>query len=97
MASDLESVAKALRDIATLVRDSGIEKALIHGATIKSIYIPEIQDWTGKARVDTESQVRSYLTGNQSKAELYKRQNEQKKLAAAKKPWPKKATKKKAT
>lgn len=56
-----------------------------------------ILDWIEKANAEANMQIRAYSLGVQSKAEFQKQKNENAKLAAAKKPWPKKATKEKST
>ena len=99
IADDLLKASEAIRSTAGSLRESGMATALVHGTTMKSTYVPWVQDWIGKTRADIESQIRSYLSGVQSKAELHKKQTEQQKLrsAAAKKVPAVKATKMKAT
>jgi hypothetical protein len=93
MAAELSGAVDALKEIATLMRESELPFSLIHGTTASNVYVPALLDWIGKAKVDTQSQVRAHLAGKQSKAEFHKQQNQSRKAAAAKKPW-KKATKK---
>lgn len=94
IAADLDGAATAIREIAKSIRASGMPHALIHGMTIKTVYVPEVLDWIGKAKADADSQIRAFHLDVQSKAELHKKQAEYQKTVAAKKPW-KKAPKKK--
>ncbi len=78
------------------MRESGLPNALIHGSSPKNVYLPAVLDWIEKAHADVKMQSRSYLMGVVSQAELHKQKTASQKAAAAKKPWPKKAAKKKA-
>ena len=97
IADDLASGAEALRALAKLMRDGGMPSALIHGTTSQNRYVPAVLDWIEKTGADVKVQLRSHIAGVQSYAAKRKQYNENQKLAAAKKPWAKKAVKKKAT
>lgn len=92
LSADLVNCASKLRDIAASMRKSEIPSALVHGSTAKNIYIPSLMDWIDKTGADINTQIRSYLSGVPSNAELMKRQTENQKLAAAKKPAKKKTS-----
>ena len=94
IADGLLDGAKTLKSIAATMRESGIPHVLIHGSASKNLYLPAVLDWIEKTNAEVKMQIRAYLTGVQSKAELQKQKNANQKLAAAKKPWMKKATKK---
>lgn len=96
LADELAECVSTLRAISAQMKESGIPHALIHGSTPQKIYVPSLIEWIDKTQADVKTQIRSYLTGMQSKAEVHKQRNEVRKAAAAKKPWPKKAAKKKA-
>lgn len=91
IAEQLVSAAKDVVGIAEQLKASGMPHSLIHGTTLRSVYIPQLLDWIGKAKVDTESQIRSYRAGVQSKAEVHKKKNENQKQKAAKNTAKKKA------
>ena len=69
--------------------------ALVHATLPENTHIPAIVDWIDKLKIDVRSQLRAYLAGVQSHAELHKQKTAYQKAVAAKKPWPKKAAKKK--
>jgi hypothetical protein len=95
IALKLSATADTLRGIAASMREGGLPDALVHSSMQEHTHIPAIEDWADKLIVDVRSQVRAYVAGVQSKAELHQLKNDNQKLAAAKKPWPKKAAKKK--
>jgi hypothetical protein len=95
LAKELASGVEALKAIAKLMRDNEMPSALVHGTSSQNRYVPLVLNWIEKTSSDVKMQLRAYLAGVQSDAERRKRYNENQKLAAAKKPWPKKSTKKK--
>lgn len=94
LAKELVSAAETIESIATHMHSVGMPKALIHGTTLKTVYLPQLLNWIDKARADTQAQARAYSAGVPSKAEVLKQVNQKLKLAAAKKAV--KAPKKKA-
>ena len=95
IANELLDASNMLKDLAALMRSHNMPYVLIHGATSKNFHLPAVIDWVGKTNVDTKTQIRAFVAGVQSKAELQKKYNEKKKIAAAKVPWKPKAEKKK--
>lgn len=93
---DLEKGIATLKATAKLIRESGMPHALIHGSAPKNHYLPAVLDWIEKTSADVKMQSRAYLAGVTSQAELHKQKSDNQKLAAAKKPFKAKATKKKA-
>ena len=96
MANELSDASSVLKAIAKLMREHEMPDALIHGSMTQNRYVPALLEWVGNTNADVRTQLRAYLAGVQSSAEVQKQQNENQKLAAAKKPWPK-AVKKKMT
>ena len=96
IADELLEASNTLKSLAELMRSHNMPFALIHGTTSQNFHLPAVLDWVGKTNVDTRTQVRAFVAGVQSKAELQKKYNDKKKLAAAKVPWKPKATKKKS-
>ena len=92
IAAELESGAETLKLIAKTMRDSGLPHALIHGSASKNVYLPSLLDWIEKANAEVKMQVRAYLAGVESSAELQKKRSASQKLAAAKKSTKKKTT-----
>lgn len=94
-----ESIAKELSDAATtleaaaaLMRENKMPSALIHGSTTLNRYLPAVLEWVDKIPAEVKSQLRAYLAGIKSQAEIHKSLNNTRKLAAAKKAPKKKAT-----
>lgn len=85
IAADLLKASKAVSQFGSSLRQSEVPAVLLHGSSVKAAIV-RVQDWVSDAGGDIESQIRAYLAGVQSKAELHKQQTEQqKKRAAAKK------------
>lgn len=97
IAAELAAASTTLTTIASSMRENGMPDVLIHGSTTLNRDLPRVLQWVDKVNADAKAQLRAFLQGIPSVAETLKELNENKKLAAAKKPWPKKATKKKAT
>lgn len=97
IANELAEGVATLRETAAALREHSVPHALIHGSTQAKLHIPSLLDWIGKSHNDVKTQIRAYLAGSLSQAELSKQRNDARKLSEAKKPWPKKAAKKKAT
>ena len=95
--NELLEASNTLKSLAGLMRLHNMPFALIHGTTSQNFHLPAVLDWVGKTSVDTKTQIRAFAAGVQSKAELQKKYNDKKKLAAAKTPWKPKAAKKKTT
>jgi hypothetical protein len=95
LADDLARGADALKASAALLRESGKPSALLHGSSAKNVYFPAVLDWIEKTNTEVKIQVRAYLSDVTSKAEFNKNKSAKQAVAAAKKPWPKKAAKKK--
>lgn len=102
IAAELSEASESIKSIADMMRSEHLAYALIHGTLVQNVHLPAIMEWMHKATGDVKAQLRSHKIGVPSKAELHKQATENqkltaagKKLAAAKKPWPKKAAKKK--
>jgi hypothetical protein len=95
IAKELSEASMAVAAISGLIKESGMPHALIHGSTTLNKHLPALMEWINKTMGDVKNQSRAYLTGTQSSAEFQKQQSDKQKLAAAKKPWPKKTAKKK--
>ncbi|WP_010583075.1 hypothetical protein [Schlesneria paludicola] len=96
IAAELTEACDRLRAVAKSMKDAEMPQVLIHSATQLNLHIPEVIQWAEKTEVDAKAQLRSFVAGVESKVEIRKRYNANQKAAAAKKPWPKKAAKKKA-
>ena len=94
IANELLKAANTLKSLAASMRLHNMPHALIHGTTSRNFHLPAVLDWVGKTNVDAKTQIRAFVAGVQSKAELQKKYNDKKKLAAAKIPWKPKAEKK---
>ena len=94
IAAELHDAVNTLNELAALMRQHGMPHALIHGTTSQNFHIPAVLEWVGKTNVDVRSQLRAYLAGIRSRAEIQVEKNRAQQAAEAQKPW-KKATKKK--
>ncbi len=94
LADQLSEGVDMLRAIAGAMRESGLPHALIHGTTSQTHHMPAVLDWIGKAQAEVKSQIRAYLGGIPSTAELNKQRSARQKVAMAKKA-PKKSPKRK--
>ena len=85
IAKELLEASKALSAAAALMRSKGMPHALIHGEATINRFLPSVLQWVDKTSADVKTQLRSYLSGVMSNAELMKQQSESKKKLAAKK------------
>lgn len=97
LADEAIAAFNRLRAIAGAMRESQMPVILLQSATATNLHLPELIRWAEKSEVDARAQIRSFVSGQESTVAIRKRYNQNQKAAAAKKPWPKKATKKKAT
>ena len=73
IANELLEASNTLKSLAELMRSHNMPFALIHGTTSQNFHLPAVLDWVGKTNVDTRTQVRAFVAGVQSKAELQKK------------------------
>lgn len=86
IANELSQAAESLRAISKLMRESELPAALIHGSTTFNRYLPSVLQWVDKTTADVRAQVRAYLSGVPSKAEIMKQHHAEQQLIAAKRP-----------
>ena len=84
-AEELSKGAKTLKSIAANMRKNDLSTALVHGSTVRNIYVPSLLDWIEKTSADVNSQIRASLAGVKSNAELMKEQSDNQKRATGKK------------
>ena len=85
IADALSKGADTLREIAAAMRESGMPQALVHGAATRNTHLPTVLDWIENTSADVKNQIRAYLAGVQSSAELMKQKTENQKRATGKK------------
>ncbi|WP_397570222.1 hypothetical protein [Schlesneria sp. T3-172] len=85
IAQRLIVASETLKMIADSMREGGMPDALIHSTMPENTHIPAIEDWADKLKIDVRSQIRSYVAGVQSKAELNKQKTVTQNQAAARK------------
>ena len=90
IADQLLASSNTLREVATSMREGGMPDALVHATLPENTHIPALVDWIDKLKIDVRSQLRSYLAGVQSPAELHKHKSDNQKRASGKKPAKKK-------
>ncbi|WP_397569061.1 hypothetical protein [Schlesneria sp. T3-172] len=86
IAKELSDAAAVLSDLAETLRSHKMPHVLIHGSTNENFHLPAVLDWVGKTNIDSRTQLRAWLNGIQSKAELQRKYNDRKRKAAAKRP-----------
>lgn len=86
IADELVDAASLLRDTASALRQNDVPQVLLHGTMSIQTHVPAISDWSGKVSLDAKAQIRAYLAGVPSRAEIHIKQNEQAKTSAARKP-----------
>ncbi|WP_010586955.1 hypothetical protein [Schlesneria paludicola] len=101
IAADLVRASETLRSVAAEMRDANMPHMLIHSTMYQNVHLPATIEFSMKVQLDSVSQLRSFVAGTKSRVEARGEYHasqkiaEGQKAAAAKKPWPKKAVKKK--